>query len=288
MFVAIAVWWGLPSGQPEGECTIHVLAVGDGSAALIRTVGGSALIDAGTAHNFDVGHTVIHAAAAVGARPLQLAVISHEDLDHYSGMPRIAERLTPRELVTHNQFKSIATTTKPGRRLLASLDDHVRAWKTVSRGDRMQVGEAGLEVLWPPGDASTAWEENDRSLVLQLRAYGLRVLLPGDAAEEALGGLLELHRARQIDLRSDVLIAPHHGSVIPRLTEAFYRAVEPECVIASTGKPRPELKAMLQTFFGGDCRYFSTGDSGAVSIRMTQDSRLFFETPFAQDSGFAD
>lgn len=147
--------------------------------------------------------------------------------------------------------------------------------------DEFSSGSATVEVLWPPEGLET-WAANDRSLVLRVNYGGRSVLIPGDIERDALRELVEQHELGEIDLRSDVLIAPHHGSVLPRDTAAFYEAVAPQTVINSTGYERPKLTAMLKEFAGGEAiQLLSTDEVGAVTIRITAKGELKIEAPFA-------
>lgn len=117
------------------------------------------------------------------------------------------------------------------------------------------------------------WDENDRSLVFRLTAFGRRALIPGDISRDAIRALLELHENREIDLRCDVLIAPHHGAIVPETAE-FIAAVEPEAVVVSTGQDRSRLRQLLFDQFGAECRMYSTDESGAVKISISPECRL--------------
>jgi competence protein ComEC len=90
-------------------------------------------------------------------------------------------------------------------------------------------------------ETGTAWSTNDRSLVLRLH-YGARsFLLPADI------GIASEHRLLQHNdnLRSEVLLAPHHGSRTSTGAE-FLAAVNPALVVVSAGQrsqgtlPSPE------------------------------------------------
>jgi beta-lactamase superfamily II metal-dependent hydrolase len=124
--------------------------------------------------------------------------------------------------------------------------------------------------------------------VLRFETHGRRVLLTGDIERDAFRALLRLHETGQIDLRSDVLIAPHHGAVVPLDTVAFYAAVAPRVVVCSTSHERPKLLEMLRETLGQDMRLISTRNAGAVAVRITPDGRIDLQTPFARppnDSG---
>jgi competence protein ComEC len=166
---------------------------------------------------------------------------------------------------------------------MRSLPEPVPPMSAVCAGDRFAFGEVLIEVLWPPGDLDTAlWAANDRSLVLRIDAYGRRVLLPGDIERDALQAVVGAHRAGAIDLSADVLVAPHHGSVVPRDTAEFLETVSPSVVVNSSGRERPKLAALTREVLGEAARLLSTHDVGAVAVHLTRDGHARVETPFAQ------
>src|SRR5262249_15116181 len=97
---------------------------------------------------------------------------------------------------------------------------------------RRDFGTASLTLLWPhtalgydPGLG-----ENDNSLVFRLTYGSFSALLPGDIEADAEEALLRTG----VDLQSDVLKAPHHGSDTSS-TQAFVDRVRPREVVFSVG-----------------------------------------------------
>ncbi len=110
----------------------------------------------------------------------------------------------------------------------------------------------------PPPDA------NDRSLVLKI-AYGeTSFLFPGDVSEAAERALIR----QGCPLRSDVLLAPHHGGR-QSSSPAFVKRVQPAFAVFSCGAgnlfrfPHPEV---LDRYRRLDIRVFRTDLDGAVTM----------------------
>ena len=95
------------------------------------------------------------------------------------------------------------------------------------------LGDATLEVLWPPPamDEAAMWEGNDGSVVLRATVAGRRFLLSGDIQEHATLALLE----NPEQLKADVADLPHHGGYI-RQSAAWLDAVAPTWVLQSSGR----------------------------------------------------
>jgi competence protein ComEC len=129
---------------------------------------------------------------------------------------------------------------------------------------RRLAGTGGVEVqvLWPPADERAApHPSNESSIVMRLRYGGRSILLCGDIEQRPQRWLID-----HADLRSDVLVLPHHGSFKPWTAE-FVRAVSPTYVLRSSGK-RSEiseagLNDLMRTY-----RYLNTADAGSILVRM--------------------
>lgn len=266
--------WQLHFSRPGREdFTLHVLAVGNGSAALAVSPGGqAALFDCGTLFNRDVGTVVNDAALELGVGSLQFAAISHANLDHFSGLPTLLALRTTSEILCSHSFLNPENPNR-GPMRLATIAGLAISWVPLKMGDGRQLESANCELLWPPKDVPMAWDENDRSMVFRLSVFGRRILIPGDISRQAMQALLDLHRKREIDLRSDVLIAPHHGAIVPE-TAGFFAAVEPEAIVVSTGQDRSNLRQLILELFGDDCRMYSTDEGGAVKIAISPECKL--------------
>jgi competence protein ComEC len=107
--------------------------------------------------------------------------------------------------------------------------------------------------------------DNDASCVLQLEWFGHRILVPGDISRTAEQTLVDRYGA---ELRSDVLVASHHGSASSS-SEVFLQQVDPQQVWISAGfnnryrHPSPVVITRLE-HLGMD--WLSTIDSGAISM----------------------
>jgi competence protein ComEC len=288
--VVAAAWvgWEWTRGATRGAMALHVLSVGGGSAAIVVEPGGKvAMFDCGTRLNRDAGETVVRAMREIGIRqPVEFLAISHANSDHFSGIASILEQRAAERFVCSSLFVDPANPERGDRRVEAEIRRPI-AWETVRAGETLNLGGVSCEVLWPSAELIEGWKENDRSLVLRLHAHGRRILLTGDIEQRAMRELLALHEQRRIDLRSDVLIAPHHGSVTTA-TDEFYGAVEPEVVIVSAGEERERLKELVRRELGTACQVLTTHECGAITVRIRPDcsfAMIPFRRPAADASG---
>jgi competence protein ComEC len=265
--VVCAVFWHLPGRPGDGELRVRVLAVGDGAATIIRFPNGRAIVyDCGTTPPRELYRATLCAALdADRVRRLDAVVVSHPNIDHYSAVPELAAHV-PIEavwLTSHFAVQGSAPGRGPLARLMQELERRRTPIGQVHAGNRIvHTGGVSMEVLWPPpADEFAPTDLNDTSVVLRLRYGEHSILLTGDIEQEPQRWLME-----HVDLRSDVLVLPHHGSVKP-WTADFIRAVSPRYAIRSSGKRRELGPEGLSDFMAG-YTYLNTADDGAVLIRL--------------------
>jgi competence protein ComEC len=145
-----------------------------------------------------------------------------------------------------------------------------------SRSEPFDEGGVGIRVLNPgkgppPAEHLSDREINERSLVLQLRWGGMAFLLPSDIGGPTESTLASRHK----DLKSGVLLAPHHGSPYSG-SQPFLQAVRPGTVIISTG--RGVRDDVLERYRQTGAAVYRTDVHGAV--RVITDGRLYEVVPF--------
>ena len=281
--VVALCWIGhfvLPSGAATDAWTLRVLAVGDGCVTLFTTPARRTLLyDVGTIHNFDAGATATGAMRSLGLRRLHAGVISHANFDHFSGLETVLETMPTEAWYTSPYFLSRGVLEGSAGKLVRSLPDWTPT--VLLAGDRLDFDGATIEVLWPRRGLDEAWEANDRALVLRISVGGRSLLLTGDIEAPAMSALLESAARGECDLHADVLLAPHHGAVIPGVTERFIAAVQPAVIVVSAKRQRERFDELVIRTLGEDAQVLTTGVAGAVAVRVSPDGGLAAETPFA-------
>ncbi len=262
LIAVIALAWTVAPRRAGDALQLHVLSVGNGTATVIELPNGKTLLyDIGSFPPFDLDRWAVGPLLARDRCPrVDAVVLSHANVDHYGGLFDLLNRREVACVITTPHLEHAATSAT-SRHLLEALDRRPLRRLHVDAGTRLSgTGSAAVEVLWPPKGELTPADTNDSSIVLRVSFAGTRILLCGDIEERAIESLLA-----STDLRADILLLPHHGSVVPG-TPAFIRAVAPRCCIRSTGR-RDTSEPLLQAV--GGCQYFSTAQSGAVSVCVT-------------------
>ena len=251
---------------------LNMLAVGDGSCYLVRTVdpdtgqGHVLMFDCGSQWYADVGsRVVVPALNHLRVGRIDTLMLSHADLDHFSGSLAVIDQIgvdrvlmTPQMLVAAESLPSSAVA-----RLLAGLRHRGVRYNTISRGWREMCGGAGFEVLWPPADVSPA-QSNDASMVLMVRAARRRVMLSGDIQQQAIASLL----AGGVDLRADVCDLPHHGSLVED-SPRWLAAVAPRVVLQSSGPGRLRWDKWASLLEGSLIQRLTTSRRGMVELTIS-------------------
>jgi len=262
------------------DLRVTILDVGDGTASLLELPRGKImLIDGGGFSDnsvFDVGKSIV-SPFLLRKKILTVdeIILSHPDSDHINGLIFIAEHFHVRRLKCNNE----TADTENYRRLNEIVQIrkiHVPEFSTAPRIE--EISGVTFKFLYPPADyccrrKKESWRTvNNNSLVVQASFGDYSFLFPGDIETEAEAELAEIAGDA---LKSDVLIAPHHGSRTSG-SIGFLKKVQPQRVVISTGirsrqiRPHPEALARYRQV----CSIiYCTANQGAIHF-ITDGRRL--------------
>lgn len=253
---------------------LTLLSVGAGQCAVVEPSGGGAvLFDAGSSTINDPLRTCIEPFLRhEQCRTIDTIFLSHGDYDHIGAVSGIVPEYGVRQVVTTPHFRRHAHESKPCEALLALLDATGHTPRTLTTGDRVRIGpDAEIQVLWPPADCP--FNSNNTGMVVRLTCAGRSILFPADIQEPAERELLK----HPDMLRSDILIAPHHGSC-EATTVQFIAAVSPKLILASNDA-RLTMKQRLFDRSVGDFPLYRTSRCGALTVEVSRDGTIRL-TPF--------
>lgn len=247
----LPMFWPAVWRPAVGNAEVTVFDVGQGLAVLVRTHQHNMLFDtgAGDAGSSVAGSVLVPVLNKQQIRALDLLMVSHGDNDHAGGVTSILANVDVLQLLSGQAIGATEPADEP-----------------CQTGQRWQWDEVKFAVLHP-GDTRNA-SPNNQSCVLQVATQGQTLLLPGDI-ESAVERELVLALGNK--LRSDVLIAPHHGSNTSS-GFPFLKTVQPEAVIFSAGyrngfgHPAEDVTARYQTL---GIAQWSTARQGAVRILLS-------------------
>jgi competence protein ComEC len=229
----------------QAPLRLTFLSVGQGDGVVIELPNGQTLVlDAGGSPvgSFDPGERVVAPFLwSRGYNHLEAVVLSHPHPDHANGLPYLLSRFDVGELWQSGEPCALSACDEMER---LSLIRGIARRRLGTEPFRRDFGAVSLTLLWPrsPLGYDPDLGENDNSLVFRLTYGSFSALLPGDIEADAEAALL----STGVDLRSDVLKAPHHGSDTSS-TQSFVDGVQPRDVVFSVGPrnrfgfPRPSV-----------------------------------------------
>lgn len=210
--------WHAPR-PADGQFDLLAADIGQGNAVIVRTAQHALMYDAGPrfSRESDAGHRVLVPLLRALDLPLDVLLLSHRDSDHTGGAPALL-------------------AMQPQAQLISSIeDDHeLQAERQVHRcfaGQRWRWDQVDFEVLHPlESDYGVTRKSNAMSCVLRVSNGTRSALLVGDIEQGQEQRLI----ADAGQLKSDVLLVPHHGSKSSS-SGAFLDAVDPRVALVQSG-----------------------------------------------------
>ena len=259
---------GLPAKKPQG-LEITALDVGQGDGFILRNQGLVMSVDGGSTSDQRLGENVlVPYLESQAIERIDLALITHCDADHYSGILylleeetkiSIGELLLPRVAVQDARYDAL-------RDAAAARDVRIRYF---GQGDSITLGEVEILGYYPAGTAKLE-AANDHSIGMLLHAPDFQMLFTGDMDEDCEQQMLAaLWEANAGYPKIDVLKAGHHGSHTSS-SEALLAALRPDYAILSYGvgndygHPHAETRERLERY---GVEMLETGKMGEIRIK---------------------
>ena len=203
--------------------------MGQGNAVIIRTAKHTLVYDAGPRYSIDsdAGHRVLVPLLRATNESVDTVMLSHRDSDHSGGVKSVLAMHPKANFISSIESTHELQALRPAQRCMA--------------GQSWQWDGVDFAVLHPSAsDYESPQKSNAMSCVLRISTSQASVLLAGDVelAQEArlvsnqpVGGLGGLNST---DLKSTLLLVPHHGSKTSS-SAAFLDAVQPQLAVVQAG-----------------------------------------------------
>jgi competence protein ComEC len=256
-----------PQRPNTGDMKVTVLDVGQGLSVAVQTATHTLLYDAGGKYSeqADAGsRIVLPFLRGEGVRRLNGFVVSHNDTDHSGGMRTVLAQMPVSWLVS----------SMPER---AVQNDNIKHIKCFS-GQHWVWDGVDFQMIYPQlySYEDAALTDNNRSCVLKITSAAGTLLLTGDIERPVEKELIEQQENNQdsISLKSDVMIAPHHGSKTSSSVE-FINVVDPDLTVFTAGylnrfrHPRPEI---VQRYEDAKSKMLRSDYHGAITLDFVADN----------------
>lgn len=219
--VSLAVTVFLGAARYRSGLDVLALDVGQGQSVLLASGGRFALVDCGSANNWqDPGETAVHQLRTMGCSTLDYLILTHYDSDHISGVEKLLRHLP----VSTVLVPELPEDGSPGAAALAAAEG--TEVRVLTEMETMPLGRASLTVYPPVSDR----EDNERGLSLLGTVGETEILITGDMGSATERKLLAAYDLPDIE----VLVAGHHGSQYSTSNDLL-DALAPETACISVG-----------------------------------------------------
>lgn len=250
------IWYWVFTGGVSNNLNLYFLDVGQGDGELIKLPGNvKLLIDGGPDKKIlsSLANTLSPA-----DRYIDFVVLSHPQLDHFSGLIPVLERYKVGAFVYNGEDSK----EKAWKDFISILKDKNIPIIVLRGGDSINYKDNKLMFLSPDGEIGKKSELNDTALVSELVSGGIKTLFTAD-----VGFDVENYLIKKYDLDVDILKVGHHGSKYSTST-AFLNAITPNISIIEVGKNTygHPTKETLNKLLGIGSSIYRNDEQGTIHI----------------------
>ena len=264
----------------NGSLEVHMLDVGQGDALALRTPAGRwVVIDAGP----PPGEWLTDDLRRLGARTVDLLLLSHPDADHVGGAGAVLAGLKVRGVAGPGTVRG----SGPWQDAVRKAREAGVPWRVLARGDDFDLDGVTFRLLHPVPGPRAEDDPNAASLVVEVAWRGVRFLFMGDAPAEVERAIVAGPRGVVTEPRTivaepravDVLKVGHHGSLTSS-DPIFLNAILPSVALVSAGRgnryghPEPEV---LRRLADVGAEVWRTDVSGPVVVRVSRAGHVSVE-----------
>lgn len=217
----------------DSNLSITVIDVGQGNSALIQTPDKkNILVDGGgfsDSSSFDTGKFIIAPFLwQKRIKTIDYVILTHPESDHLNGLIFILQNFKVHTLIKNSDKKKSLNY----KSLMATCTQKsIEVWEPSIQKRKRSVGKTKL-LFFTPVPPTTGYNFNNNSLVFKVIYNQFSILFPGDILNRREEHLSHTY---SVDLHSDILLSPHHGSSTSS-TKLFLDKVQPKSVIISCGR----------------------------------------------------
>lgn len=253
---------------------ITFIDVGQGNSTLLELPNNkNILVDGGgsSSPRFNPGEQIIGPFLwHQSIRHLDALVISHPHQDHYNGLEFIIRNFKPAEVWingTERKSEGYRDILRAAAETGAKIRIPGKGTVIATSGAAQLTSISNLHLRNDPNLSL-----NSRSLVIRLEVNGKKIILPGDIMADDGQSLVD----QDIDLQSDILLAPHHGS---KYSAGYHLMKEntPKWLIVSASPfksehfPDPDFAEWSQK---RGTNILNTAQNGAITFTINENGKI--------------
>ncbi len=257
--------------HPKG-LEISVFDVGKGQCIFINHAGEDRLLfDTGSVSFADPARRVILPCLRHrGISKIDAMFLSHDDIDHINAAPELIAEIDTGLVCLNASFLDKAADSS---RVQMLLDAFTKQGIPIEPEDNYVACEPlKITPLWPDERTQNnpLVPDNDKSQVILLEYAGRKILLTGDIERPSQTALLEQYP----DLIVDILVMPHHGSMVNRMPD-FHQRLGAKILLISCGQSQYRNTAIKKI---GDAEVFYTAVDGSIQISISPEGKIAAST----------
>ncbi len=258
--LGVFVWYQVSAGAPSKSPKVYFLDVGQGDAELVVFPGNvKVMTDAGPDNKVLAS---LAKALPVDDRYIDLAIVSHPQLDHFNGYNFILDQYKVGAFIVNGRSDTKGIAQWP--QLIEKIKAEHIPLITLGAGDSIGHGNDKIDMLSPNREFVQSGELNDTGFVELVKTPGFRTLLTADTGFNIEDYLVQNH----FDIKADVLKVGHHGSKYSS-GDAFLSAVDPKIAVIEVGAHNTyghPTKEALARLASTTAKIFRTDQNGMVEI----------------------
>lgn len=214
-----------PARIAEGDMKVAILDVGQGLSVVVQTAHHTLLYDAGpksSAQSDAAKRVIVPFLQGEGIAKLDAFIVSHDDVDHTGGMET---------LISNFPIGVMSSSLSPDRTQRYPAIHH----QNCEAGQSWTWDGVRFIVLHPYSIQQNA-SDNNRSCVIRVTSASGSLLLTGDIEKLAEQQMIAAKSTSSdtLALKTDVLVAPHHGSKTSS-SYSFVAATAPSLTVFTVG-----------------------------------------------------
>lgn len=254
----VFVWGQIVFGGPNENLEVYFLDVGQGDSELIVLPGNvKILIDAGPNNKI---LKELSSVLKLTDRYIDLAVLSHPQLDHFGGLMDVLKRYGVGAFV----FSGRRGDAPAFQDLEKIIKENKIAAIALAENDKIKYLKNRFNVLSPSENFLGSAELNDTAMVMKFENEEVKILFTGDIDKK-----IEDFLVKKYDLSVDVLKVSHHGSKFST-GENFLKKVMPKISIIEVGKNSygHPTKETLNGLISIESQIFRTDKNGTIKLSI--------------------